>query len=211
VDFDPHKMMIHIPTTEEIKEERRQGELRRMRIVRENELMKEKIARTNKVARSRIETDFKRRCRAVEARQKELEERGLRLTEHSPFKVDMYKQIAGVSKVRKAKENRKEAIRRQKKAIESMTGKPGNNPITNDIYDKYREAPLMQNALDVRKHRESLRTLVREYNQVQSMADQELERIRAQFPIVAMIVEKNLNEGVPWRPPVGDLKSIGTG
>ena len=89
--------MFHLPTPEQLKEERQKGEERRRRIALENELMREKIAMVNKQAQERIRKDFIRRCKAVEARQAELKERGLRLTEHSPFHVDLYKQVHGVA------------------------------------------------------------------------------------------------------------------
>jgi len=204
-------MFVHIPTPEEIEEERRLGEERRKRIERQNQLMREKIARTNEAARKRIEKDFRRRCRAVEARQEELKERGIRLTKNSPFHVDIYKQISGVAKTRIARQERRTDVAMKKKALEDMTGVPSNNPITKEYWKSLSDSPMDQNVLDARKHRETLRTLINEHKECERFSEDEINRIKAFFPVVAMEVEKKLNQGTVPRPEAEETRTMNTG
>ena len=199
-------MMVHIPTPQEIEEESRLGDLRRERIRQDNLVMKEKIAATNKAAQLRIEKEFKRQCRAQAGRAEELKERGLRLTENSPFKLDIYKQISGTAKIRVAREQRRAKVKKIGGTLDDMIGVPRNNPITEAVYTNQPDVKF-QNALDVRKHRETLRTLVNEYHTCEKMSDEEMARIKSFFPEVAMEVEKNLNKGVVPRPSSKKKKS----
>ena len=192
-------MMVHIPTPKEIEEESRLGDLRRERIRQDNLVMKEKIAATNREAQVRIQKEFKRQCRAQADRAEELKERGLRLTENSPFKLDIYKQISGTAKMRVAREQRRAKVKNIGSTLNDMIGVPRNNPITEAVYMNQPDVKF-QNALDVRKHRETLRTLVNEYRTCEQMSSEEMARIKSFFPEVAMEVEKNLNKGVVPRP-----------
>ena len=65
--------------------------------------------------------------------------------------------------------------------------------------------------LDSRKHREALRTLIHEHSECEKLSEDEINRIKAFFPVVAMEVEKKLNQGMVPRPDRGETRTVNTG
>ena len=176
----------------EYEEEKLRAEQRRIRIEHENQLIRKKIAKNNEIARKNIERDFKRKCRAVAARERELRERGIRLSAKSPFHNDEVKLQKQATEAREWKERKaKERLAHQKK-LDAMIGEPEFDPIDDKIYKSL--DPETQLAIDIRRVKLKRRILTDESIKLNQMSQQSISKTQELFPIVAMEVNKNLDK-----------------
>ena len=139
----------------EMENERIFGEQRRERIRRDNEIMKKRIEKKNALAKAEIDKEFKRRCRAVKLRERELEERGLRMTKRSPFKCDDYRVMVRKNDLRREKDKKEQYFHDISLSMQNMTGSPSFDPISKEFIEGL--DPQNSNALRLRTTRQRLR------------------------------------------------------
>jgi hypothetical protein len=178
-------------TERTLEEEREFQEQRRLRIKRDNELISEKIRKRNDRAKELIDIEFRRQCRALQAREEELKERGMRLTKNSPFHTDINAVITSSKEKRQRKERRAAQVAHSRNPIISMIGRPDHDPVTKEVIDGTKSEEV-KNALTLRQTRLRVHTLSHEIATLASLNAAEMERINMKFPFVAMQCESNL-------------------
>ena len=181
-------MNVHELEWEEI---RKRKDLRRKRIAAENEIIRKKIEANNELTRQRIAIEFNRKCKAVAKREKELEERSLRLTKNSPFHNDDYAIQTRNANNRKFREAKAREAKLINDTVKNMTGKPEFDPVTQEMYKALN--PESQLAMDLRRLQQRKRIVCEESTKLNDMSATQLEKLGNMFPVVAMEVDRILD------------------